>query len=149
MTEREQIARIIEPEFFERGFEALVGAKMAHYQADALAKADLIIALRTPDALSRPDGEVEKAAAFLEEMTQIYRPEPNGKATGNRFQQAAALLRRLQAERDALSLTPGWKLVPVEPTEAMLNCVINSPPADTWADVYRAMLDAAPSVGVG
>ena len=56
MTEREQIARIIEPEFFERGFEALVGAKMAHYQADALAKADQIIALRAPDALSLTPG---------------------------------------------------------------------------------------------
>ena len=61
MTEREQIARIIEPEFFERGFEALVGAKMAHYQADALAKADQIIALRAPDALSLTPGEPERA----------------------------------------------------------------------------------------
>lgn len=47
----------------------------------------------------------------------------------------------------AAGVPVGWKLVPVEPTDAMVQQAINIGGwrADSWKQVYRAMLSAAPT----
>lgn len=50
-----------------------------------------------------------------------------------------------------LTAPPGWKLVPVEPTQEMLDEVCSSDGIEPWTDevvtsTYRAMIAAAPEV---
>jgi hypothetical protein len=45
--------------------------------------------------------------------------------------------------RRAPAVPPNWKLVPVEPTEAMLGAFYSRTSA-AWEDAYRAMLSASP-----
>ena len=59
----------------------------------------------------------------------------------------AELARRAYAEGTAAAIPPGWKPVPMEPTEAMLDAGEDFERAPTWrtANVYRAMVAAAPT----
>jgi hypothetical protein len=46
---------------------------------------------------------------------------------------------------------PGWKLVPIEPTDAMLAAAIvpwRNDPAKKSSTIYKAMVEAAPACGV-
>lgn len=58
---------------------------------------------------------------------------------------------RTRLNAAAPSVQPGdWKLVPIEPTEAMIEAAIASQAGKRWdpAEIYRAMLAAAPAPSV-
>ena len=55
----------------------------------------------------------------------------------------------VQTTKEQLVIPQGWKLVPIEPTVAMLNAYINAPYSDSQfveaRGVYEAMLSATPA----
>lgn len=101
-----------------------------------------------------------QAAAYNKCDVCLGEPLPSGKpcvceGNGTIWATAVGLRKQiyeLQAVLSRLSWgsPPGWKLVPVEPTEEMLDhawgMVIPTPgyPLEEWAAVYRAMLSASP-----
>ena len=67
---------------------------------------------------------------------------PGARCCGRPTKSRAAVIAAWNT-RAAPAVPPGWQLVPVEPTEAMLAAFLGyKPKDDSWLEGYRAMLAA-------
>lgn len=110
------------------------GAGIASDEPDLVQRLRLMLAVMHMDPRNR--AVITKAADELERLIADVGPLLASLA------EADAEIERLRAALAAQVAAPaGWKLVPLEPTDAMVDATYHGQPVD---DIYRDMLAAAP-----
>lgn len=138
-------------------FGGVVQTKLPEQVADAL------LSIPSPEA---PATKPHQSAGDVERMREALRRLASDVMLCPRHNRGGVLDAHIDAIRDAAraaltdpmggvtetgEIPEGWKLVPVEPTGAMLRQAAKSrgysgiPPHDDWLTVYHAMLAASPS----